>query len=121
MAASYTWPPTLPQQVERGFSETIGLNVLRTPMDAGPSKIRRRSARPQTLSVTFLMTTAQVAILENFILNTILGVSRFYFTHPRKQTQVETRIVSASDGAYFTSTYRAPGYWGVTLQLEILP
>lgn len=121
MAASYIWPTTLPQTVERGFTESIGLNVLRTPMDAGPAKLRRRSSRPQTMSVTFLMTTAQVAILENFVLNTILGVYRFYFNHPRKQTQIEVRIIPGSDGSHFTSTYRAPGYWGVSLQLEILP
>ena len=121
MAASYTWPPTLPQQVERGFSETVGLNVLRTPMDAGPAKIRRRSVRPETLSVTFLFTTAQVATLESFIFDTIKGVYRFEFTHPRKRITVETRIVPTSDGQYFTATYRAPGYWGIALQLEILP
>jgi hypothetical protein len=121
MALTYYWPNTLPQSVERGFSESIGLNVLRTPMDAGPSKIRRRSLRPETMSVTFLFTTAQVAILESFIFDTIKGVYRFGFTHPRKNTVVETRIVPTSDGQYFTATYRAPGYWGISLQLEILP
>lgn len=121
MASVYSWPSTLPQKVEKGFSESIGLNVLRTPMDSGPAKMRVRSKRPSTMSVSFLFTTAQVAILEDFIANTIKGVYRFGFTHPRKQTIVDTRIVPTSDGQYFTSTYRAPGYWGISLTLEILP
>ncbi len=120
MATPYTWPSSLPQQVERGFTESIGVNVLRTPMDAGPAKLRRRSTRPETLAVTFLMTTAQVATLENFVLNTIKGVYRFNFIHPRKQILVEVRMVPAGDGQYFTCTYKAPGYWGIALQLEIL-
>jgi hypothetical protein len=121
MALQFNWPTTLPQTVERGFTESIGLNVLRTPMDAGPAKMRRRSVRPETLSVQFLFTTAQVAILETFIIDTLQGVYRFGFRHPRKGTTVETRIVPTSDGQYFTAAYRAPGYWGISLQLEILP
>ena len=121
MAVTYVWPPGLPQVVEKGFTESIGLNVLRTPMDSGPAKIRRRSLRPATMSVSFLLTEAQVTILETFVFTTIQGIARFGFPHPRKGTQVETRIVPGSDGSYYTLTYRAPGYYGVSLQLEILP
>ena len=120
MAAAYQWPVSLPQQVERGFSESIGLNVLRTPMDAGPAKLRRRAARPDTLNVSFLMTNAQVATLEDFVLNTLQGVFRFSFIHPRKQVQVETRFIPTGEGQYFTVGYKAPGYWTVSMQLEII-
>lgn len=116
-----TWPGTLPQVVERGFTENIGMNILRTPMDAGPAKQRRRSKRPDTLNVSFQMTTAQVAILETFVSTTLAGTSRFTFTHPRKLTSVEVRIVPTQDGTLFNTTYRAPGYWGVTMQWEIMP
>lgn len=120
MATPYTWPITLPQRVERGFTETIGVNVLRTPMDAGPAKLRRRSIRPDILNVSFLMTTAQVSVLEDFVLNTLQGVFRFTFIHPRKQVQVETRIVPTGDGQYFSVGYKAPEFWTVSLQLEII-
>jgi hypothetical protein len=97
------------------------MNILRTPMDAGPAKMRRRSVRAESLSVSFMMTTAQVSTLETFINDTIRGTARFYFTHPRKSTQVETRIVPGNDGQLFTATYRAPGYWTIAMQMEILP
>ena len=121
MAVSYIWPTTLPQLVEKGYTESIGLNVLRTPMDAGPAKMRRRSLKPTILNVTFMMKTAQIPLLETFVLTTINGTARFGFPHPRTGTQVEARIVPGSDGAYYTVSYRAPGYYGVGLQLEILP
>jgi len=120
MATPYTWPTSLPQQVDRGFTETVGVNVLRTPMDAGPAKLRRRAARPDTLNVSFLMTNAQVATLEDFVLNTLQGVFRFSFIHPRKQVQVETRFIPTGEGQYFTVGYKAPGYWTVSMQLEII-
>lgn len=97
------------------------MNILRTPMDSGPAKLRKRSNRPSPLSISFLLKTSEVAILEDFVNNTIKGTARFYFTHPRKLTQCEVRIVPSQDGSLFTSTYRAPGYWGVALQIEILP
>lgn len=121
MAVTYVWPAGLPQVVEKGFTESIGLNVLRTPMDAGPAKMRRRSLRPSIMNVTLLLTTAQVTTLETFVFSTIQGTARFGFPHPRKGTQVETRIVPGQDGSYYTLAYRAPGYYGVALQLEILP
>lgn len=116
-----SWPITLPQSPQKGFSEVLGTNILRTSMDAGPAKMRYRGRRPDMLSVQFLLTTQQVDTLQNFIQNTIFGVRRFSFLHPRKNTQVETRIVPQQDGALFTSQYVAPGYYTVSMQLEILP
>lgn len=120
MAYSYIWPTSLPQSPQKGFAETGGVLVLRTPMDAGPAKQRRRGARPQGLQVTFIMTTAQTQTLETFVKTTLQGTARFGFTHPRLNTVVETRIVPQGDGQLYTFTYLAPDYWTVSLQLEIL-
>jgi hypothetical protein len=90
-------------------------------MDAGPAKQRRRGARPQTLQVTFIMTTSQVATLEMFVKDTIKGVARFGFTHPRTNIIEEVRMVPQNSGELYTISYLAPEYWTVSLQLEILP
>ena len=116
-----TWPLSLPQSPQKGFTETGGALILRTPMDAGPAKQRRRGARPQGLQVSFVMTTAQTIILEDFVKTTLEGVKRFSFTHPRLNTAVETRIVPQGEGQLYSFTYLAPEYWTVSLQLEILP
>lgn len=119
--ASYTWPPQLPQVPQRGFTENVGMNIIRTPTDQGPAKQRRRSLRPTTLGVSFLMTSSQVADLETFLFNTLQGVKRFNFIHPRKGVPVDVRVVPGSDGELFKSAYAAPGYWTVSLNFEILP
>lgn len=121
MAYAYTWPTSLPQSPQKGFTETGGALILRTPMDAGPAKQRYRGQRPQTMQVSFIMTTAQTQTLETFAKDTLKGTARFGFTHPRLQTIVETRIIPQGEGQLYSFTYLAPGYWTVSLQLEILP
>jgi hypothetical protein len=121
MAYAYIWPSQLPQAPQKGFTETGGALVLRTQMDAGIAKQRRRGLSPQQMSTTFILTTEQVATFENFVSNTIKGVARFGFPHPRTQQVVEVRIISQSEGTLYNLTYLAPGYWTLALQLEILP
>lgn len=117
------WPTAnnFPQSPQKGFVESAGVNVIRSPMDAGPAKQRRRSQRPSTMDLSFILTTAQTQTLESFILDTLEGVRRFSFQHPRLYTQVEARIVPQSEGEFFRLQYLAPGYWQTSLKFEILP
>jgi len=121
MAYSYVWPASLPQNPQKGFVETGGVLILRTSMDAGPAKQRRRGKMSSTMEVNFLMTTAQVSTFKTFVENTILGTSRFGFTHPRTKTVEEVRIVPQSEGVLYNIQYTAPEYWTVSFKLEILP
>ena len=61
-----TWPGTLPDYVmQSGFSETLPNNVIRTKMEVGPPKMRRRgTAAPRPMKWKLYMTTAQVATLR---------------------------------------------------------
>jgi hypothetical protein len=121
MAYSYIWPPSLPQKPLSNYSETTGVQVIRTQPDLGPAKQRRRAQRPDTMSVQFDMSTAQVETLRVFIQDTLRGTARFGFTHPRTQAVVEVRIVPQSGGEMYTTSYLLPDYWQVSLQLEVLP
>lgn len=121
MAYTIVWPPSLPQVPQKGYSETGGVLVVKTPTDSGPSKMRKRGNKPQLLNVQFLMTSAQVTTFETFVRSTIQGTIRFGFPHPRLGVVSEVRIVPQGDGDYYTLTYTAPGYYNVQLQLEILP
>jgi hypothetical protein len=116
------WPSTLPQVPQKGFQESVGVNVIRSQTDTGPAKQRRRASRPDEMSISFIMTTAQTQTLETFIKDTIRGVSRFQFPHPRKtNTFVDVRIIPGSGGEFFTLQYIAPGYWSTGLKLEVMP
>jgi len=122
------WPTTLPQSPQKGFTESVGINIIRSQTDAGPAKQRRRASRPNEMNLNFLMTTAQTQTLDAFIKNLptanppgISGTSRFTFTHPRLYTPVEVRIVPGSGGEFFNLQYVAPGYWSTSIKFEIMP
>lgn len=120
--AAYTWPTSLPQTpLLGGFAESLNISTLRTPMDNGPAKTRRRSALPTPIQCSFAMTSAQVVTLEDFVKNTLFGVRRFNFAHPRLNTSVEARIVPGSDGEYYDLTPLGGDMWHVSLAMEILP
>lgn len=125
-----SWPTanSFPQVPQKGFTESIGLNVIRSPMDSGPAKMRRRGTTPNTMDLSFILTTAQTTTLETFIKNPISasppginGVGRFSFPHPRTGSTVEARIIPQGDGEFFKLQYLAPGYWSTSLKFEILP
>ena len=59
MAYTYTWPNTLPQSPQKGFTESIGALVIRTPMDAGPAKERYRGKRSNSMQVLKLLLKAE--------------------------------------------------------------
>ena len=120
MAYSIVWPSSLPENPQKGFSETGGALILRTQTDMGPAKMRYRGQSPQVLSISFIMTSAQVTTLEDFIKGTLKGIKRFGFKHPRTYIMSEVRMIPQSKGDLYTLAYTAPGYWNVTLQLEIL-
>lgn len=121
MAYTYVWPVTLPQAPQKGFKETGGALIVRTPTDKGPAKLRRRGQLAKKLTVSFIMTTAQVTILENFVNLDIKGTARFGFMHPRTSQIVEVRMVPSQEGELYNLTYLAPGYWTVDTTFEVLP
>lgn len=121
MAYAFIWPVGLPQKPNTDYSETGGALILRTSMDAGPAKMRRRGTRTNTMQVSFELSTAQVAILQDFAENDLNGTARFGFPHPRTNEIVEVRIVPQQDGALYSVSYILPEFWKVSMQLEILP
>ena len=118
-----SWPTAngFPQVPQKGFSESVGINIIRSQTDAGPAKQRVRSRRPNTMQLSFIMTTQETETLENFVKNTIQGVKRFNFPHPRLYTNIEVRIVPQQDGEFYRLQYLAPGYWQTQINFEILP
>jgi len=114
------WPTSLPQAPQKGFNESLGMNIIRSQTDLGPAKQRRRGVSPNTMDVSFILTTDQAQTLETFILDTLSGVKRFIFKHPRTTQNVEVRVVNQS-GNLYKLQYLAPGYWTANMVFEILP
>lgn len=114
-----TWPTTLPQILEqRSYREGMPDNVLRTSVDAGPEKRRRRfTAAPRPLAGTIRMTGMELQQFETFFRTTLAdGTLAFDFPHPR--TQATLSVVFASPPSW---TNAGGDYYDVTLPLEIQP
>ena len=107
-----TWPSTF-LIARDGYDETPPDRVLRSKMDVGPDKTRRRSSnavRPLKLSLT--LTDALLVTFDAFYLAN--DAIAFTFPDPRTATNVQARFVSPPKYAYDETL------WKVAVELEIL-
>jgi len=108
-----TWPATVPVH-RSGYSETPPSRVIRSDMDVGPAKVRRRSSsavRQATLKL--LLTPDQIQDLDDFYLAN--DASAFDFVNPRTGETVQARFVD-------TPPYEVnETMFNVGIELEILP
>ena len=112
------WPETLPQALLiEGYSEAPANTLVRTSMESGPAKVRRRAtAAIRPVKGTLVLTAAELAYLKNFYNTTLLGGAlRFNWVDPLTEAAVEMRFTE-------TPTWIAQdGLYKVSLGLEILP
>ena len=105
-----TWPGTLPQAFPIGTTEAVQDGRVRSAMDAGPAKLRRRFTavvRTYTLPAErFVFTDAQKATYETFFTSTLSGGTlEFDWTDPWPSAGTKTfRIVSPMVWDPFTTT-----------------
>lgn len=114
-----TWPATLPQRpLVAGYGESRQSQVLRSSMDAGPPKVRRRfSAAAQNFNVQWRMDSTQLDTFTTFFDTDIQGGSlRFDIPHPRSGTTVSARF----QDVYSISALGGTN-WNVSATLEVLP
>ena len=115
--ALLTWPAELPATLPlKGLSVKPQDNVIRTAMDAGPKKARRRyTARTFLYSGSFVLTADEFFIFTQFYHTALAdGVLRFIFTDPVSLVPAEFR---------FTEPYRTAaldGCFEVAVTLERL-
>ncbi len=113
-----TWPTTLPQWVlQEQYSEWYKDPVIRTEMDAGPTKERLRyTAVPQVFTISIVVTQDQMNAFETFYKNNIaFGALPFEWRHPRTQSVETCKIISQ-----YTSVAHGMDFI-VSFEMEILP
>ena len=119
LAANEVFPASLAQCLEiNSYSYQDAPNVLRTEMDVGPAKVRRRyTVAIANVTGSMSFSQAQVQTFKQFYDFTLSsGTKPFTFTDPVTQTDKTYRFVEAP--AYTPITDK---YWNVSLVLEILP
>jgi len=118
--ATIDWPATLPQNISTdGYGQAAADNALRTSMEIGPAKVRRRtSAAPRPVSATIIVTEAQLVIFKAFHADDILdGSLRFNWLDPDDgTTAVEMRFTEPPSWSY-----EGGGLYNIAMALEILP
>lgn len=115
-----TWPSTLPQQpLIKDYTEEPQSQVIRTGMDAGPKKTRRRfTAAPVDVPpLQYIMTPEQKIIFESWFNNDIQGGSLpFDWPRPRSGT---ASVMIVGEPPYRFQTFGRN--WMLTVSLEIQP
>lgn len=122
--ADAVWPPSLPSPKVDDLTESAVELGLRTSMDAGLPKMRRRfTAAPRPISCSLVLTRAQVATLDTFFVDTLeAGTLTFDWTDHRTGDDAVYRFVSKPQ--YRPRAPRqaaATEVWVATLELEIIP
>lgn len=116
--ANPTWPTTLPQPVLDSISYTPLNNTIRSQMDAGPAKMRRRfTAAGEDVTLVLMLTAEQKADLDTFIRVTLKDVLPFDWYEFRAAEQTVATYRFRQRPAY---TPWGPDYWQATLNLDLL-
>ncbi len=113
------WPASLPQTpLLRGFSQGLEDNLLRTEMDAGKDKVRRRfTAGIKPVRASTILTTTQKDTLITFYETTINdGADEWDWTDHLNGGTVQYRFLSPPDIRRLSGTK-----WEAAMQLEIVP
>jgi len=109
----------LPQKLfVAGYGQSFPAVTIKSNMDAGPAKVRRRfTAGVTPVSGTMILTAAQLVILDTFYNTTLLGGSlRFSWTKPPAHTVAcEMRFTEVPNWTKVEEEYE------VSLSFEVLP
>lgn len=114
------WPATLPAlPLREGYKETLPKLTIRSSMDVGPAKVRRRGgANVRKHEVSMDMTGAQVEIFDVFFLEECAGGALPYnYLKPRTGVQAQFRF----DEAPPEIVNIGGDNWNVSFKLEELP
>lgn len=114
------WPPTLPQRfLASDYSDALPDNVIKTQMDAGPPKRRRKTtANIRMISGSMIMTTDQWEDLVDFFQNTIKEAAPFNLPEPGNDAVGILVVVFSTPPQ---RQYFSPGRWNVSLRFEVQP
>lgn len=100
------------------FQETPPNNIIRSTMDYGPDKVRRRStANVRPIAFNLFVRNEDMDEIDSFYTTeTLSGSIEFDFIHPRTKEGVKARFVSPP-----TYGDRSGIGYQVSISLEILP
>lgn len=116
-----TWPASLPQDpyAEDGAGYKPGDNAIRTQMETGPFKQRRRFTNVfETFTFQMVLSKANYATLMDFVKNTVKDVLPFDWIDFRTGAAATYRFIKRPTVVYYAGD---GDYWTVQIELELMP
>jgi len=118
------WPADLPLRALAGsYRERRDDGVLRTPMEIGPAKVRRRyTATRKRYQLTLELKHHELAAWSAFLRTLHGGAEPFAWTHPVTSDAETVRLVVPDGGLVLQPTSSSAGValWRLALELEVL-
>lgn len=112
------WPAQLPCPLLAGYQEGLANNTIRSEMDTGPAKVRRRTAaNVRPLSFGMVLTKALLADLITFYNTTTFGGTlAFDLTDGRTAATLSCRFTAPP-----SFRPQGNGRYAASVSLEVLP
>ena len=117
------WPTGIPDTFESsGFAYDSDSGVIRSDMDSGPAKVRRRfTSTPKNMKGTIIMTRAQFQLWEIWFEDVIYhGSLSFTMTDPVNTGTMTVRLVTGSSSKPYSWTANGLDV-SLTITVEKLP
>lgn len=116
-----TWPSTLPDPLMTGYELQATDPTIRTDMDAGSARVRRRNtATPDHVSLRFMLTEAQMAIFRAFWESDFMSGAAWVYMPIKdgRTASVSSKECRPVSGA-FKSLMASATHWAVEFQVEV--
>ncbi|QRM19562.1 hypothetical protein GBK02_09180 [Dechloromonas sp. TW-R-39-2] len=116
------WPDFMPVSCLDGYELKRKSSTARTPMEAGPARVRRRFTRvPTHIPQRWILDQKQFGYFEWWFDNSV-DEGAGWFTAPQKNgtgmVTVQCRFVDSEQGPYKAKPL-SNGLWEVTAELEV--
>jgi len=101
-----------------GYTEQAEPNIIRSDVEVGPAKTRRRYTKPIiNIKASMVVTAAQLQVFDDFYHGPLMsGALRFLFKDPRTGVQKEFRFIDPPVYQPITAEN-----WAVEMSIEVLP
>lgn len=117
--ATPIFPATLPNVIMSDYGYTPGNNLIRTEMETGPAKVRRRFVSvPTKVNGTWKFTRDELKVFESFFHNQLFDGAAWFKIKLVNGTG-ETECTARFEAPYEATTLAREHLWQVRARMEV--
>lgn len=116
---SIAWPSSLPVPALSGYQFSADATTIKTDMDSGPPRVRRRYTSANTaVTASWLLNDLQLAIFEAWFVQQVQSGAAWFSVPLRNGLGRQTMTARIPSGTY-TAVVADKGRWRLSAQLEV--